>query len=722
MTRQDAPNLLSRYRLGRPSIFFIGAFDTGITIFSQQVRALNLAWALIESGEVDLDTGSSAQASEVARTQIAIVGAGFAGLTLAAGLLKKRVNADITVFEQRDTLLPLQQGCDTRWLHPHIYDWPNPGSEATSATLPVLNWKANRASDVVVQILKEWSVITEFPAAQPSNTQSPAPTTTLYCNTRYIQISEPDESSALTVEWLGEARAPHDPALAVDQTPGGTKKFDIVVLSIGFGLETDSRISYWRNDTCAQPELGQSRKTYIVSGAGDGALIDLCRLRIANFRQDRILAELFADRPQLVDHLRTIHHSRVEGLQGIADDWDKDEFKADKSEVLKRLRSRLRQDTAVLLRVLEPRFTKLFVNHQVSFQDRLLTYLLYRCGAFTLVRGKTDNADLKQLREEYGVPDERVIIRHGTQKKEGFAALLPTTLNKEVTRYIEEPGPHQQTDAPAWLGGYFNMPGIRQSPDAKYQPSNTMLSTWRREYLPSPAEAVAVAFCSAVAGFLIQAIRPTSRLRVTLHRRLFSGNEILLQQCCTYQGLHLDDAEPGPAGNVFSSCNGTIGAAYTLRSIVHTKKGATKEKLRKDMKTMKLSELVQETSREVASLIAIPLLVKATDVANKELPVVIAILYVDSYNTDAFIGDTIAQLVEMCQQFLTALPEVAHTADGSIANIDFWKQSNSRESAQTRADPKHWKALRKSKIEPPSTAKLRYLNFDFSDFTPVEPT
>jgi FAD dependent oxidoreductase len=722
MIKEDARDLLGRYRLGRPSIFFIGAFDTGITIFSQQVRALNLAWALIESGEVDLDT---AQGSDVPRTQIAIVGAGFAGLTVAAGLLKKRVNADITVFEQRDTLLPLQQGCDTRWLHPHIYDWPNPGSEATSATLPVLNWKANRASDVVVQILKEWSDIAEFPAAQPPNTQSQEPTTTLYCNTRYIQISEPDKSSALTVEWLGEARAPHDPASAVDQTPGGSKKFHIVVLAIGFGLETDSRISYWRNDTCAQPELGQSRKTYIVSGAGDGALIDLCRLRIANFRQDRILAELFADRPKLVDHLRTIHHSRVEGLQEIADDWDKEEFEADKSEVLKRLRSRLRQDTTVLLRVLEPRFTKLFVNHQVSFQDRLLTYLLYRCGAFTLVRGKIDNSDLKQLREEYGVPDERVIIRHGTQKKEGFAALLPTRLNEEVAKYIEEPGPHQQTDVPAWLGGYFNMPGIRQSPDAGYQPSNNMLSTWRREYLPSPTEAVAVAFCSAVAGFLAQAIHPSSRLRVTLHRRLFFGNEILLQQCCIYQGFQLDEAEgaePGPAGNVFSCCNGTIGAAYTLRSIVHTLKGATKEALCADMKTMNLSELAQETSREVASLIAIPLVAKAADAATKEPPVVVAVLYVDSYDTDAFIGDTITQLVEMCHKFLFALPEVAYTADGSIANIDFWKQSNSSESAQTPADPKDWKALWKSEIEPPSTAKLRYLNFDFSDFAPVEPT
>jgi hypothetical protein len=725
-----ARDLLWRYRLGQSSIFFIGAFDTGITIFSQQVRALNLAWALIESDEVNLDTDSPEQSPDPDRKQIAIVGAGFAGLTVAAGLLKKRVNADITIFEQRDTVLPLQQGCDTRWLHPHIYDWPYPGSEASSAALPVLNWTANRASDVVVQILKEWHDIAKVHAAAPSNTKSGPPTTTLYCNTRYIQIAEPepdDDSSAPIVEWLGEAREPYAPSVsAFDQTlpPGASKEFGIVILAIGFGLETDARTSYWRNETWAQPQLGQARNTYIVSGSGDGALIDLCRLRIANFRQDRILAELFADHPKLIDHLRSIHHSRDEGLIAIPDGWGSTEFEAATSDVMRRLRSRLRQDTTVLLRVLEPRFTKLFANQQVSFQDRLLTFLLYRCGAFTLVCGKKDNSDLAQLCKEHGVPDERVIIRHGTQKKEGFANLLPISLSEEVAEYIAKPGQHRQKDVPAWLGGYFNMPGIRQSPDSKYQPSDEMLSSWRKEYLPSPTEAVALAFCSAVAGFLLEATKTSSRLRVTLHRRLLSGDEIVLQQCCAYQGLHVDEsekAEPGPGG-VFSSSTGTIGAAYTLGRVVHTRPNATKEQLDRDMTRAKLSDLARETSREVVSLAAIPLLAKAAESPTDDPPVVVAVLYVDSYDGGAFTGATLDHLVEMCKKFLAALPEVAHTAAGSIANTDFWKQSNTRENTQPHAESNDWEALCKSEIEPPRTPKLRYLNFDFSDFMPIEPT
>jgi hypothetical protein len=67
-----------------------------------------------------------------------LLGQGFAGLTFAAALLKKQVDVDLTIFEERDTLLPLQQGSDSRWLHPNIYDWPAPGSDASVAMLPVL--------------------------------------------------------------------------------------------------------------------------------------------------------------------------------------------------------------------------------------------------------------------------------------------------------------------------------------------------------------------------------------------------------------------------------------------------------------------------------------------------------------------------------------------------------------------------------------------------------
>ena len=129
------------------------------------------------------------------RASIAIIGGGFAGLTAAAALIKKGVHAEITIFEQRDTLLPLQHGSDTRWLHPRIYDWPADDSESAVADLPVLNWTAARASDVAAQILLEWGELVK-PMQE---------LLTVYCNAQHLQIHErgPGEQG-LTIEWVGD--------------------------------------------------------------------------------------------------------------------------------------------------------------------------------------------------------------------------------------------------------------------------------------------------------------------------------------------------------------------------------------------------------------------------------------------------------------------------------------------------------------------------------------
>jgi hypothetical protein len=113
--KDDARRVLDTYRLGDHPVFVIGTFDKGITVFSQQVRALNLAWALVSSGTLTCRE----QGPDIAPAKIVVVGGGFAGLTLTAALVKKGVDASITVIERRDTLCPLQQGSDSR-LQPNV--------------------------------------------------------------------------------------------------------------------------------------------------------------------------------------------------------------------------------------------------------------------------------------------------------------------------------------------------------------------------------------------------------------------------------------------------------------------------------------------------------------------------------------------------------------------------------------------------------------------------
>jgi hypothetical protein len=110
MPSQDKPEeVLRQFKLA-DRVYILGTFETGLTIYSQQVRALNLVWSLVEA------------APENELRNIAIVGGGFAGLTAAAGLLHKGAE-HISLFEKRATLCPLQSGSDTRWVHPHIYSW-----------------------------------------------------------------------------------------------------------------------------------------------------------------------------------------------------------------------------------------------------------------------------------------------------------------------------------------------------------------------------------------------------------------------------------------------------------------------------------------------------------------------------------------------------------------------------------------------------------------------
>jgi FAD dependent oxidoreductase len=735
-TPEQPRDVLEHYELPESPIYIVGTFDKGITILSQQVRALNLAWALIESGDVLLDraSGTDPESKDPSRKRIAVVGAGFTGLTVAAGLLKKRVNADITVFERRDTFLPLQHGSDSRWLHPHIYDWPGRGSEAYSAALPVLNWTASRASDVVVQILKEWADVVgqnlkewaDFDGtaeeARPVETRSKPPKIQVFCNTRHMQISKNGNPSTVTVEWIGEPRNPANPAVPADKLPspvGDSDPFHIVVLAVGFGLESGTRTSYWRNETLAQPHLGQARSTYIVSGAGDGAMIDLCRLRISHFRQDRILAELFSDDPDLLRRLRDLPRSDRTGYDELDSVWEDTSLVEPTPGVLDQLRKRLRQDTTVLLRVLNPNFSKLFVDKRVSFQNRLLAYLLFRCGAFTLVTA-ADDAALERVAKEHGVTPDRIIIRHGTDKKAVLTEALADCLHGQVKYCFENQDHHLQTDVPHWMGGYFDMPGIRQYPQgAPYQARDDMKRYWRKEYLPSPTEAIATAFCSAVAGFVANTTQPGSRLRVTLHRRLVSSDENVLQQCCAYQG---QNHKGGQAGRTFPRGNGTVGAAFLLGEIIHSKPDATPEELKHDMKEMNLSEAAQSMSEQVASVAAIPLIADAANPSAQD-PRVVAVLYLDIHDQNAFAEEKMMpQLVCMCQKFLDSLPTVTKTTGGRIANTEFWQRDTPPADNPPADITESWQALRQSNIPAPRTHGLRHLNFDFSDFIPVDQT
>ena len=191
MPLEEKPeDVLSKFKIA-DRVYILGTFETGLTIHSQQVRALNLISSIVEA------------APESELGNVAIVGGGFAGLTAAAGLLHKGVE-HVSLFEKRATLCPLQSGSDTRWVHPHIYDWPDDASNVPSAGLPLLNWNAGRASDVAVQVLEEWEKTIGL--ADPSAID-------VYLNVKHLRVNE-----SVQIEWVGEKSEADSPAV-----PAGIK-------------------------------------------------------------------------------------------------------------------------------------------------------------------------------------------------------------------------------------------------------------------------------------------------------------------------------------------------------------------------------------------------------------------------------------------------------------------------------------------------------------------
>lgn len=686
----------------RTRLFLIGTFDDHVTVFSQQVRALNLAWALIESGEVP-------SRADGGRMKIAVVGAGFTGLTFVAGLLKKHAAVDVTVFEERDTLIPLQQGSDSRWLHPHIYDWPEEGSEASVAMLPVLNWRAARASDVVVEVLAEWE-------RSKRDADAAGATVRLFCNTRHLQIAPcAFDRGRAEVEWVAEER---DPWTGTDpgeqRTEGTSEAFDMVVLAVGFGLEVDNPSSYWRNETLGQPSLNQPRRTFIVSGQGDGAMIDLLRLRVSQYRQDRILAELFHGKSKLLDRLKELRTEYKNGRLGATAFQRLEALCApgaatepEVKELIGALKKRLRRDTDVILRMKVRSVAELLDTNssRMSFQNAVLVYLLYKCGGFA---PSSQPEDL--LRQRLALRADRIVRRHGTKRAGQLERLLSDDLYR-ASGCSPSGGPPvglKQTAEIAWSGGYFGFRG-RSSQMQMVRPEDPERKEWRKEYLPGATELFAQTLCSAVSAIIATAWPAATDYRVTLHRVLPLHGDVLLQQGCDYAGLNQNSAE-STAGRTFPSDNATIGAAFSFRKIIRAKQGVSAEQLLLAMRSLELEEASSAMRPGVTFVLAVPIVRQAT----RAEECVVAILYVDSRDPGLWLDDQL--LATVCRTLENAFAdENSLLRFGRIRNVPLKNVESKAIRLEGLPDAAADALEILLDVRVPSSNSMEFLNLDYSD-------
>lgn len=248
---------------GHPGAYVLGLEDTRITFFSQQVRALELAYALQREQFI----------RENAR--IAVIGGGAAGVTFAAALALQG-GANVHLFEQADDLLPLQGAASRRRIDPHIYEWPKPYASHELAQLPILDWRSGSAMEVRAAVLREFDQLKAALEQKPT------------IRLRHTVTSIVPRGSGFQVHFTHDAPA--------DGRQTAEHEFDIVVLAIGFGIERPSPIpntqteSYWRDAGVPEASIdGNPAPTFFVSGNGDGGLIDLIASAERSFRHAEIV-------------------------------------------------------------------------------------------------------------------------------------------------------------------------------------------------------------------------------------------------------------------------------------------------------------------------------------------------------------------------------------------------------------------------------------------------
>jgi hypothetical protein len=413
-----------------PGVYILGCFAKRVTLYSQQVRAFNLVYGLHATGALK------------GRPSAAVIGAGAAGMTAAAALAYR--NYDVTLLEEAQGVMRLQFNSHNRWVHPHIYDWPDLEYEDDRAYLPILSWKADFAANVASLIEEGWKSIQQSRGIK-----------TLF-SVEDIQLSRRRGSSGYKLSWKDESGRSEE------------RNVDLLILAVGFGLESEKppSVSYWSGDTVDDGRIREGER-WLISGFGDGALTDLMRSCIDSFRHRKIvgLFETFDGRTGLVNDLLELHADPSLSNEDLSRKFHALSI----GNLQERLKPHLRKRGPEVF--LTGRSPHLY-GRGSSILNRLIVLVLARLGAFTFLPGPSGVVTPagQKFKVELGYPAcvkefDRVIFRHGTEERiRKFARQLMT---EGACEELEEAwkGVLPESDLSRqrlWSPGFFGPEGLAE--------------------------------------------------------------------------------------------------------------------------------------------------------------------------------------------------------------------------------------------------------------------
>ncbi len=245
-------------------VYFLGPYAQRVSFASQQHRALNLLWALRVIGEIK------------AGQRIAVIGAGVAGVMTAAALLD--LGCEVDLYEAAGEALYRQSSATHRYIHPSISRWPEvPLCETTQ--VPYFDWLSGICSQVIASMKKEW-IDLELGARGRLHFEPGADVT---------GFREPRSGKRSIA------------VLTVNEIKLNEKRYHTVIVTSGFsseetGLPSDKNAkrlpTYWDSEDLVRDVTQGKIKDFLVSGSGDGGLIDCIRIAFDGFKDGAFIIEV----------------------------------------------------------------------------------------------------------------------------------------------------------------------------------------------------------------------------------------------------------------------------------------------------------------------------------------------------------------------------------------------------------------------------------------------
>jgi hypothetical protein len=269
-----------------------------------------------------------------------------------------------------------------------------------------------------------------------------------------VKIGEPSEARRDASERAVPARLP----VQIGLRGADPRRFDAVILALGVGVEKSfgklPLKSYWSDDSIA--EIRPGLRHHLVTGIGEGGVIDALYLRLAKFSHAEIAARLAE-----IPGMRAVEDTLVEierALEGKSDS-EANAFLDERyralpvpPEVDALLGARARKDTRVTLNGPEAHplaaradiLNRFLISRLVAMGE-----LGYRPGKIVDLAPDGDGF-VAQFSDGDSLRTDEVEIRHGTvpSLKAGF----PTVWERYQPMRVGLP---HLTPTPTWPNGYF---------------------------------------------------------------------------------------------------------------------------------------------------------------------------------------------------------------------------------------------------------------------------